>query len=87
MPLQTPPMKVSFPYLGMTPKEEHAARLKARKHVLALKQGDIEPVMRELRFARKTIRRMKWETNEFEYAREVANKALRRLDAFIRGGE
>lgn len=41
-------------------------------------------LLQELRFARKTIKRMKRETNEFDEGRAVANKALRRIDAAIK---
>jgi len=40
-------------------------------------------LQKELRFARKIIRKMKKETNEFDEARAVANKALRRLRRFF----
>lgn len=37
----------------------------------------------ELRYARKIIRQMKRETNEFDEGRKIANKALKRINSFI----
>lgn len=47
-------------------------------------ETDEKKLTRELRFARKTIRQMRRETNQFDHGRAVANKALKRLDAFIK---
>ncbi len=40
-------------------------------------------LLKELRFARKIVRKMKRETNEFDEGRAIANKALRRLNDAI----
>lgn len=74
-PAQIPVKGEGFQYGGF--KTIHIGKRKFPAAIVAR----LPEILADLRFARKTIKRMKRETNEFDEGRAVANKALKRLNA------
>ena len=74
------------PHSTCYPKCRQCRAYFARCEVVNMRRHERQSVdlLKELRFARKTIRRMKRETNKFDEGRAIANKALKRIDAVLK---